>query len=224
MASLGGNLMQRTRCPYFRAEVDLPCNKRRPGSGCAALEGEDRTLAIFGGSDACIATHPSDVAVAFAALDAAVEVSGPAGNRSLPLTDFHRPPGGAPERETNLQPGELIVAIIVPASALARRSHYLKIRERASYEFALVSAAVALEMDGSRIRVARVALGGVAPKPWRLAAAEERLRGVTLATSSLRAAIEDAFADATPRKHNGFKIELAKRTVVRALQTAGGVA
>jgi xanthine dehydrogenase YagS FAD-binding subunit len=224
MASLGGNLMQRTRCPYFRAEVDLPCNKRRPGSGCAALEGEDRALAVFGWSDACIATHPSDVAVAFAALDANVEVSSAGGTRAIPLGQFYRLPGDAPERETNLEPGELIVAIVVPASPSARRSHYLKLRERASYEFALVSAAVAIDLDGERIREARIALGGVAPMPWRLRAAEERLRGASLETAALRVAIDAGFVDARPRKHNGFKVELAKRAVVRALQTAGGMA
>ena len=224
MASLGGNLLQRTRCPYFRAEVDLACNKRRPGSGCAALEGEDRSLAIFGGSDACIATHPSDVAVAFAALDAVVEVRSRSSARTIPLSQFYRLPDSAPERETTLEPGELVVAIVVPASRLAGRSHYLKVRERASYEFALVSAAVAVDLDGDRIGEARLALGGVAPMPWRLPAAEARLRGASLERSALRAAIEDGFVDAQPRKHNGFKVELAKRTIVRALQTAGGVA
>ena len=224
MASLGGNLLQRTRCPYFRAEVDLACNKRRPGSGCAALEGEDRSLAIFGGSDACIATHPSDVAVAFAALDAVVEVRSRSSARTIPLSQFYRLPDSAPERETTLEPGELVVAIVVPASRLAGRSHYLKVRERASYEFALVSAAVAVDLDGDRIGEARLALGGVAPMPWRLPAAEARLRGASLERSALRAAIEDGFADARPRKHNGFKVELAKRTIVRALKTAGGVA
>ena len=224
MASIGGNLLQRTRCPYFRAEVDLPCNKRRPGSGCAALEGEDRSLAIFGWSNSCIATHPSDVAVAFAALDASVEVVGPGGSRTIPLTEFHRLPGDAPEHETILESGELIVAIVVPVSPLARRSHYLKVRERASYEFALVSVAVAVDLEGDRIAAAQIAVGGVAAKPWRLAGAEEKLRGLALEAGALRAAIEDSFADARPRKHNGFKIELAKRTVVRALQTAGGVA
>lgn len=169
--------MQRTRCPYFRAEVELPCNKRRPGSGCEALEGEDRTLAIFGWSDACVATCPSDVAVALAALDAILKVTGPRGVRQIPIGDFHRLPGDTPERETNLAPGELIAAIVIPASVLARRSHYLKVRERASYEFALVSAAVAVDLDGARIRTARVTLGGVAPKPWRLPIAEHRLQG-----------------------------------------------
>jgi xanthine dehydrogenase YagS FAD-binding subunit len=224
MASLGGNLLQRTRCPYFRAEVDLACNKRRPGSGCAASAGEDRSLAIFGGSDACIATHPSDVAVAFAALDAKVEVRSRGGSRTIPLRQLYRLPDSTPERETTLEPGELIVAIVVPASPVARRSHYLKLRERASYEFALVSVAVAVDLDGDRISEARLALGGVAPMPWRLPAAEARLRGASLERSALRAAIEDGFADARPRQHNGFKVELAKRTIVRALQMAGGVA
>jgi xanthine dehydrogenase YagS FAD-binding subunit len=224
MASMGGNLMQRTRCPYFRAEVELPCNKRRPGSGCAALEGEDRSLAIFGWSEACVATHPSDVAVALAALEAMVEVQGTGGRRSIPVAEFHRLPGDTPERETNLEPGELITAIVIPASPIARRSHYLKVRERASYEFALVSAAVAVEVDGGRIRQARVALGGVAPRPWRLPVAETNLRGVSFECEALRAAIDGAFADARPRRHNGFKIELAKSALVRALQTAGGMA
>jgi xanthine dehydrogenase YagS FAD-binding subunit len=225
MATMGGNLLQRTRCPYFRAETDLPCNKRRPGSGCGALQGDDdRTLAIFGGSPQCIATHPSDVAVAFAALNAIVHVQGAAGPRRIPLTDFYRLPGEAPERETELAPGEVIVRIDVPASAVARRSHYLKLRERASYEFALVSAAVALDLDGRRIRTAQIALGGVAPKPWRITAAEDALRGVSLDdTGELRAAVTRSFADAQPRKHNGFKVELAARMVVRGLQHTGGL-
>jgi xanthine dehydrogenase YagS FAD-binding subunit len=226
MATMGGNLMQRTRCPYFRAETELECNKRRAGSGCAAMHGEDRSLAIFGWSEHCLATHPSDVAVALAALEATVRLQSEAGTRAVPLRDFYRLPERTPERETDLAPGEVIVRIDVPASPLARRSHYLKVRERASYEFALVSTAVALDIDaGKRIRSARVALGGVAPKPWRLDAAEGALRGVSLDDAhSLRAAVQRGFADARPRKHNGFKIELATRAVVRALQTAGGVA
>jgi len=223
MATMGGNLLQRTRCPYFRAETELSCNKRRPGSGCAALQGEDRTLAIFGGSDHCIATHPSDVAVALAALDASVRVQGPAGARAIPVAELHRLPGDAPERETVLGPGEIILAIDVPASPLTRRSHYLKLRERASYEFALVSAAIALDFDGRKIREARVALGGVAPKPWRLVAAETALRGLTLDdAAALRAAVMRGFSDARPRRHNGFKVELATRMVVRGLQHVGG--
>jgi xanthine dehydrogenase YagS FAD-binding subunit len=225
MASMGGNLMQRTRCPYFRAEVELPCNKRRPGSGCAAISGEDRFAAAFGGSEHCIATHASDVAVALVALDAVVQVQGPGGGRAIALADFHRLPGDAPDRETALDAGEIITAIEVPASAGARRSHYLKVRERASYEFALVSAAVGLDLDGRDVREARIALGGVAPKPWRLRAAERTLRGTPLSDApALRRALEADLAEARPRRHNGFKLELARRAVVRALQTAGGVA
>src|SRR5690349_14331401 len=180
MASMGGNIMQRTRCAYFRDEDDLPCNKRHPGSGCAALHGINRNHAIFGWSDACIATHPSDVAVAFAALDAEVIVRGPAGERSIPFTQFHRLPDNTPERDTVLGRGDLIVAVEVPPRSEGRSSHYLKLRDRQSYEFALVSAAAAVATDGVRIRSARLAMGGVAHKPWRLVAAESALRGVAL--------------------------------------------
>lgn len=225
MASMGGNLMQRTRCPYFRAEVELPCNKRRPGSGCSAIDGEDRHTAIFGASEHCIATHPSDVAVALAALDAVVHVDGPGGARKIPLVDLHRLPGKAPDRETQLNHGQIITSIEVPACAVARRSHYLKVRERASYEFALVSAAVGLDMDGRHVREARVALGGVAPKPWRLGASEQALRGLSLSDPpELQRALDIGFAEAKPLRHNGFKIELAKRAAIRALQTAGEIA
>lgn len=225
MASIGGNLMQRTRCPYFRAEAELPCNRRRPGSGCAALAGEDRSAAIFGWTEQCIATHASDVAVALAALDAVVHVDGPGGPRAIPVTEFHRLPDYAPVPETALEPGELVTAIEVPASAAARRSHYLKLRERASYEFALVSAAVGLDLDGDVIREARIALGGVAAKPWRLRDAEEALRGMASADEpALRRALDAGFAEARPRRGNGFKVELAKRAVIRALQIAGGAA
>jgi len=225
MASMGGNLSQRTRCPYFRAETDLPCNKRRPGTGCAAREGEDRGMAIFGWSEHCLATHPSDVAVALAALDAIVHLQSGEGERGVPLVDFYRLPGDNPERDTVLRRGEVITAIEVPVSPLARRSRYLKVRERASYEFALVSVAVALELDANetgRIGEVRIALGGVAPKPWRLARAEATLRGAPLEASAVRAALEADFAEARPRRHNGFKIELAKRAVIRALQDARG--
>jgi xanthine dehydrogenase YagS FAD-binding subunit len=222
MASMGGNLMQRTRCSYFRAETDLPCNKRRPGTGCAARQGENRGHAIFGWSDACVATHPSDVAVALAALDATVQVRGPRGERTIPLVDFYRLPGDAPEHDTVLAHDDLIIAIDVPASPLTSRSHYLKVRERSSYEFALVSAAVALQMDGTRIQQARIALGGVAPKPWRLTAAEGTLVGVPLARDTLRHAVDGAFGAARPLAHNAFKVELAKRTVIRALENVGG--
>jgi len=225
MASMGGNLMQRTRCPYFRAETELPCNKRRPGSGCSALDGEDRALAIFGGSEACIATHPSDVAVALAALDAVVLLQSREGNRRVPLVDFHLLPGATPERETVLRPSELVVGIHIPTTPLARRSLYLKLRERASYEFALVSTAVALDANDGRIQEVKIALGGVAPKPWRLAAAERALRGLDLEDlSALRGAVDQGFADARPGKQNGFKIELAARLVVRGLQQAGAMA
>ena len=225
MASIGGNLLQRTRCPYFRAEIEVACNKRRPGSGCAALDGEDRFAAIFGWSERCIATHPSDLAVALVALGAVVHVSGPGGARQIPIGDLYRLPGGTPEHETVLGVGELITAIEVPASTLARRSHYLKLRERASYEFALVSAAVALDLDGTDIHAARIALGGVAPKPWRLSDAELALRGISLEDEpALRRVADTGLADARPRRHNGFKIELAKRAVIRALQNAGGMA
>ena len=225
MASMGGNLLQRTRCPYFRAEVELPCNKRVPGSGCSALDGEDRSMAIFGWSKRCIATHPSDVAVALAALDAEVTLQGPDGVRSVPVTSFYRLPGGDPGRDTVKERTELITGITVPPSAVARRSWYLKIRERASYEFALVSVAAGVELDGSgTIREARLALGGVAHGPWRLPAAEQSLIGVHIDDrDGLRAAIEGSFSAARPRRHNGFKVELAKRTVVRTLRTAAGV-
>jgi xanthine dehydrogenase YagS FAD-binding subunit len=228
MASMGGNLLQRTRCPYFRADAILPCNKRTPGSGCAALgeRGQQRTQAIFGASDHCVATHPSDVAVALAALDAQVHVTGPAGTQVIALADFHRLPGDTPERDTVLPEGALVTGITVPASPVAARSVYLKVRERASYEFALVSAAVAVEVDDGAITAARIALGGVAPKPWRLPEAEAALAGVRADDeAAVRAAVEPSFAAARPLPGNAFKVELAVRTVVRALaQAAGGAA
>jgi xanthine dehydrogenase YagS FAD-binding subunit len=222
MASMGGNIMQRTRCAYFRDEDDLPCNKRRPGSGCSALHGLNRNHAIFGWSAACVATNPSDVAVALAALDATVVVRGPAGERGIPFADFHRLPGETPERDNALGRGDLIVSIEVPACAEGRASHYLKIRDRQSYEFALVSAAAAVAADGRRIRSARLALGGVAHKPWRLTAAEGALRGASLdEIDALRSAIATSFTEARPLAHNAFKVELAQRVTLRALQTAG---
>lgn len=224
MASMGGNLMQRTRCAYFRAEVELACNRRRPGSGCAAQGGEDRAGAIFGASEACVATHPSDVAVALSALDARVVIEGSAGRRVVALNDFYRPSDAVEGHGTVLEAGELIVAIIVPASPLARRSRYLKLRERASYEFALVSVAVGLDLDGDVIRAARVALGGVAHKPWRLTGAEARLAGVAIADeAALGAALAADFASARPGRQNGFKVELVRRAVIRTLQAAGGI-
>ena len=222
MASIGGNIMQRTRCAYFRDEDGLPCNKRSRGSGCSALHGLNRNHAIFGWSEACVATNPSDLAVALAALDASVIVRGLTGERAIPFTEFHRLPGDTPERDTALVRGDLIVSIEVPARAEGRASHYLKIRDRQSYEFALVSAAAAVAMDGRRIRSARLALGGVAHKPWRLTATEVALRGISLdETDALRSAIATSFADARPLAHNAFKVELAQRVALRALQTAG---
>src|SRR5437773_3168884 len=180
MASMGGNIMQRTRCAYFRDEDDLPCNKRRPGSGCSARYGLNRNHAIFGWSDDCVATHPSDLAVALAALDANVLVRGPGGKRSIPFTEFHLLPGNTPERDNVLERGDLIVAIEVPQRIEGRASHYLKVRDRQSYEFVLVSVAAGVATDNGRIRSARLALGGVAHKPWRLTAAEAALRGASL--------------------------------------------
>jgi xanthine dehydrogenase YagS FAD-binding subunit len=222
MATIGGNIMQRTRCAYFRDEDDLPCNKRRPGSGCSARHGLNRNHAIFGWSEACVATHPSDLAVALAALDAAVVVRGPTGQRSIPFADFHRLPGSTPESDNVLDRGDLIVAIDVPPRPEGRASHYLKVRDRQSYEFALVSVAAAVASDGGRIRSARLAMGGVAHKPWRLAAAETALRGISFDdTDALTSAIATSFGDARPLAHNAFKVDLAQRAVLHALQTAG---
>jgi xanthine dehydrogenase YagS FAD-binding subunit len=216
MATTGGNLLQRTRCYYFY-DVALPCNKRDPGSGCGALGGQNRIHAILGQSDACIATHPSDMAVALAALEAIVQVQGPRGARAIPLADFHRLPGNTPQIDTTLQADELIVAVdLPPPSPAARQSHYLKVRDRASYAFALVSAAVALDASGGTIRDARFALGGVAHKPWRVREAEQALVGASAGDAAFRKAAEIALSGAQGYEHNTFKIELAKRTVVRA--------
>ena len=223
MASMGGNIMQRTRCPYFRDEDGLPCNKRQPGSGCSARYGLNRTQAIFGWSDDCVATHASDVAVAFAALDANVIVHGTTGERSIPFTEFHCLPGNTPERDNVLRRGDLIVAIEVPARIEGRASYYLKVRDRQSYEFALVSTAVAVAVTTGRIMSARLAMGGVAHKPWRLTATEGELRGLSLSdVDALKAAIATSFTDARPLAHNGFKVELGQRVALRALQIAGG--
>jgi xanthine dehydrogenase YagS FAD-binding subunit len=220
MASMGGNLLQRTRCAYLRAEVDLPCNKRRPGSGCAARQdgGDDRTAAIFGWSEQCVSTHPSDLAVALMALDAVVHTQ-----RAIPLRDFFRLPADEPERDTTLERGELIVGIQVPASAIAGRSRYLKVRERTSYEFALVTVAIGLDLEtNGRVREARIALGGVAAMPWRLPIAERAVVGASVADAAeLRARVTPAFDEARPLRHNTFKVELAVRAVVRAIQLAG---
>src|SRR5215203_2170056 len=185
-ATMGGNLLQRTRCPYFRDVGYEACNKRAPGSGCSAIGGENRWHAVLGASENCIAANPSDLAVALVALDASVEVRGANGQRTVPLTEFHRLPGDTPHIETVLEPGELITAITVPASPMARRSHYLKVRDRASFEFAVVSAAVALDLDGARIRQARVALGGVGTKPWRVPTVEAALVGASLEPAALK--------------------------------------
>lgn len=223
MATIGGNLLQRTRCPYFR-ETSFPCNKRSPGSGCSALTGEHRMHAILGASDACVAVHPSDLAVALVALDAVVHTRGPGGERTIPIDDFYLLPGSAPERETVLQHGELIVGVEVPASPFAARSRYLKVRGRASYEFALVSTAVAIELVDGTVSSARVALGGVAPKPWRARAAEEVLVGDRLDAAAIAAAGAVAVRGARPLRDNAFKVRLAERAVVRALSEIGGAA
>jgi xanthine dehydrogenase YagS FAD-binding subunit len=215
MATTGGNLLQRTRCYYFY-DTAFACNKREPGSGCSAIGGHNRIHAILGQSDACIATHPSDMAVAMSALDAVVQVQGVHGPRSIPILDFHRLPGDTPDVDTNLQPDELIVAVDLPPAAAAANSRYLKVRDRASYAFALVSAAVALEMQNGRIQDARVALGGVAHKPWRALDAERALAGQALNAASLRKAAEIALNSAQGYSGNRFKIELAKRTIVQA--------
>jgi xanthine dehydrogenase YagS FAD-binding subunit len=217
MASIGGNLLQRTRCGYFRDTGFSACNKRSPGSGCAAIGGENRMLAILGGSDHCIATHPSDLPVALVALDAVVELQGPQGNRAVRLADFHLLPGDTPQHETVLRPGELIVAITVPASPWAQRSAYLKLRDRASFEFALVSVAVALEVSGGLVREARVALGGVGAKPWRAPGVEAALRGQPATPEAFERAAARATEGARPASGNGFKVVLAQRAVARAL-------
>lgn len=219
MASLGGNLLQRTRCEYFR-EVSWPCNKRAPGSGCAAMDGVNRQHAILGTSPACIATYPGDLAQALIALDAGVETLGPHGARKLRLADLHRPPGNTPHIETALEPGELITAITVPAGPWTRRSRYVKVRDRESYAFALASAAVALNLEGDTVRDARIALGGIATVPWRAREAEEALTGKRLDEQTATAAAEAALAHAAPRDHNAFKVPLAKQTLVRALLEA----
>jgi xanthine dehydrogenase YagS FAD-binding subunit len=219
MASVGGNLMQRTRCYYFYDTAFAECNKRDPGSGCAAREGFNRIHAILGASDQCVAVHPSDMAVALAALDAQVEVQGPDGTRRIAASEFHRLPGDAPQRDTVLGVGELIVAIELPPNRLARRSLYLKLRDRASFAFALVSVAAALEVENGVVKDARLALGGVAHKPWRPRDAERALIGSRMHSSAVARAADAAIAGARPLQHNAFKVELARRAVVRALET-----
>jgi xanthine dehydrogenase YagS FAD-binding subunit len=217
LATTGGNLLQRTRCVYFQ-DVSKPCNKRAPGSGCSAREGYNRELAILGASEACIATHPSDMAVAMAALDAVVRVQGPSGERTIPLVEFHRLPGDEPQRDTVLEHGELITAIDLPPLAFAARSRYRKVRDRASYAFALVSVAAALAVtDDGMVRDVRLALGGVAHKPWRAWRAEAALRGAPATEEAFRRAAEAELAAAQPLPGNAFKVPLARNTIVRTL-------
>ena len=224
MASLGGNVLQRTRCNYFRDVTYEACNKRRPGSGCAAIGGVNRRLAVLGVSGACIANYPGDFAIALAALGATVDVEGPAGPRVIAFEDLHRLPGAAPHLETTLAPGELITGFTVPAGAWTRRSLYLKVRDRQSYEFALASAAVALDLDpGGAVREARVGLGGLAAKPWRSHEAEAALRGKPLTEAAARGAAEAAFASAVVHEETRFKPELGRRTLVRALMQCAGM-
>ena len=212
MATTGGNLMQRTRCYYFN-DPTVPCNKRIPGSGCPAIPGFNRIHAILGTSEHCIATHPSDMCVALVALDAIIHIQSATGTRTLPLADFHRLPEETPHIETVLEPGELITAVEIPALPFAARSHYLKVRDRNSYAFALVSAAVALDIQNNSIRAARVAFGGIATKPWRDRAVEQHLVGVEPTEDTFRAAAEIAVRDAVPQHFNAFKIELTQRTL-----------
>jgi xanthine dehydrogenase YagS FAD-binding subunit len=220
MATIGGNLLQRTRCTYFR-DTATPCGKREPGSPCSAIGGENRMHAILGGSDRCVATHASDLAVALVALDAVVVTKGSDGVRRIPLEGFHLLPGDTPERENVLLPGELITEIEVPAAPITRRSLYLKVRDRASFEFALAAAAVALISENGTIREARIALGGVGTKPWRARSAEAVLVGAPLTPESFAAAAGRALEGARPLEQNAFKVNLARRTVVRALATIG---
>jgi xanthine dehydrogenase YagS FAD-binding subunit len=226
-ATIGGNVLQRTRCPYFRAEEPLPwpCNKRDPGSGCTSLAGRHERQAIFGWTQDCVAVQPSDPAVALAMLDAQADVLGPAGPRTIPMREFHltqreAADAGEPMRETRLGPGELITGYRLPASADGQA--YVKVRERASYEYAIVSAAAAVQLSGSEIAAARVALGSVAQRPWRLTAAEAELPGTPLTREALIPVIERAMADAAPLPQNGFKVTMARNAAVRALLTAGG--
>jgi xanthine dehydrogenase YagS FAD-binding subunit len=222
MATVGGNLLQRTRCGYFYDTAFTQCNKRMPGSGCAALDGHNRMHAILGASPQCIAVNPSDMSVALAALDALVRVSGPSGERTIAFADFHRLPGDRPDVDTTLQPGELITAVDLPPPLFSAHSHYLKVRDRASYAFALVSVAAALQMDGDQVQSARIALGGVAHKPWRANAAEQMLSGRPLSQATLKNAAAAALSGAQPRHDNAFKVQLAQRAIVRAVNQAAG--
>ncbi|MBX7266158.1 xanthine dehydrogenase family protein subunit M [Micromonospora sp. Llam7] len=216
LATVGGNLLQRTRCRYFQ-DVTTACNKREPGTGCSAIEGDNRDLAVLGASPDCIATHPSDLAVALVAVDATVQTIGPAGGRSIPLTELHRLPGSAPQHDNVLAHGELITAVDLPSLPFARRSWYRKIRDRASYAFALVSVAAAIDLADGRVRDVRIALGGVAPRPWRATRAEDLLRGRPVSEERLRRAAAAELADARPQSDNAFKIPLARNAIVRTV-------
>ena len=222
MATMGGNLMQRTRCPYFTDTAFDMCNKRMPGSGCGALKGYNRTHAILGASQACVAVNPSDMNVALAALDAVITVSSPRGERAIPIGQFHRLPGDAPQLDTVLMPGEMIIAIDLPASPFARHASYIKVRDRASYAFALVSVGALLDIDNGTVRGARIALGGVAHRPWRVPAAEAALTGAALSDASMKQAAALLTAGAVGLKDNQFKIALVQRAIVRALRQAEG--
>lgn len=219
MATTAGNLLQRTRCVYFR-DTAMPCNKREPGTGCPAITGSNRTLAILGTSDRCIATNPSDMCVAMAALEAVIHVQGPKGTRSVPIADFHLLPGDTPHRETVLEPGDLITQVTLPPPRSGSRQVYLKLRDRASYEFALASAAVVMNLDGENITYIRIALGGVGTKPWRSPEAEAALTGRPAKAANFHEAAEAALRNAKPQSENKFKIELAQRCLTHALQTA----
>jgi xanthine dehydrogenase YagS FAD-binding subunit len=223
MATLGGNVLQRTRCPYFRDVSYRECNKRNPGTGCAALDGFNRSHAVLGTSDQCIASYPGDLAQALIALDAMVDVAGPSGLRRMPFAELHRRPQNRPDMETVIPSGELIVSFVVPATPWARRSVFLKVRDRESYEFALASAVVGLDLKDGVVRDARIALGGVATVPWRAAEAEAVLRGRAPDAAAQEAAAQAAFSGAKAREHNAFKIELGKRTLKRAIAQAAAM-
>ena len=219
MATTAGNLLQRTRCVYFR-DTAMPCNKREPGTGCPAITGSNRTLAVLGTSEHCIATNPSDMCVALAALEATIQVQGPKGSRTVPMGDFHLLPGSTPNRETVLEPGDLITHVTLPAPKKGSKQVYLKLRDRASYEFALASAAVVITTAGGNVNWARIAVGGVGTKPWRSSEAEAALAGKPANAANFRKAAEAAMRNAKPQSENKFKIELAKRCLVQALETA----
>jgi xanthine dehydrogenase YagS FAD-binding subunit len=222
MATVGGNLLQRTRCPYFR-DLGVACNKRAPGSGCSALDGFTRSHAILGTSASCIATHPSDMCVALAALDAVVHTRNGERTRAIPIGELHTLPGDHPEIEHVLEPGELITHVDLPPSRLAAHARYVKVRDRAAFAFALASAGVGLEVGDGRIRDARIALGGVATKPWRATSAEQALIGQAPSRAAFERAAAVALVDPRPRRDNAFKVQLAQRTIVRALELAWGV-